>query len=88
MPQIVKHNTKLKSQISNLKSVSNKIKNLLAKGIIKESQQVISPIFLIPKTENEFRMILNLKRLNKNTPYLHFKMDTIDFILTLVSQDR
>ena len=30
------------------------------------------------------RMILNLKRLNENMPYIHFKMETIKSILTLV----
>ena len=30
-------------------------------------------------------MILNLKRLNENMPYIHFKMETINSILTLVT---
>ena len=66
-----------------------KIKNLLQKGVIKESQheegEFISPIFLVPKSEDSFRMILNLKRLNENMPYIHFKMETIKSILTLVT---
>ena len=44
--------------------ISNKIKNLLKKGVIKESQhedgEFIFPIFLVPKTENEFSWVLNL----------------------------
>ena len=59
------------------------------KGVIKESQheegEFISPIFLVPKSEDFFRMILNLKRLNENMPYIHFKMETIKPILTLVT---
>ena len=42
-------------------------------------------IFLVPKSEDSFRMILNLKRLNENMPYIHFKMETIKSILTLVT---
>ena len=40
--------------------------NLLQKGVIKESQheeeEFTSPIFLVPKSENSFRIILNLKK--------------------------
>ena len=65
------------------------IKDLLQKGAIKESQheegEFISPIFLVPKSEDSFKMILNLKRLNENMPYSHFKMETIKSILTLVT---
>ena len=34
--------------------------------------------------EDSFKLILNLKRLNENIPYIHFKMDIIKSILTLV----
>ena len=67
----------------------DEIKNLLPKGVIKESRheegEFISPIFLVPKSEDSFRTILNLKRLNENMPYIHFKMETIKSILTLVT---
>ena len=40
--------------------------NLLQKGVIKESQheeeEFTSPIILVPKSENSFRMILTLKK--------------------------
>ena len=45
----------------------------------------MSPIFLVPKSEDSFRRILNLKRLNENMSYIHFKMETIKSILTLVT---
>ena len=64
------------------------IKNLLCKDVIKESQhekhEYISPIFLTPKSDGSFRMILNLKKLNDYMPYIHFKMETIKFVLNLV----
>ena len=58
-----------------------KIKNSLQKGVIKKSQPEEGElIFLEPKSEDSFRMILNLKRLNENIPYIHFKMETIKSI--------
>ena len=64
------------------------IKNLLQKGVIKVSQrkegEFLSPIFLVPKSEDSCKMILNLKRLNENVPYIHFKMEAINSILTFV----
>ena len=69
--------------------LTDKIKNLLQKGVIKESQheegEFISPIFLKPKSEDSFKMTLSMKRLNENTPYIHFKMEIIKSILTLVT---
>ena len=54
------------------------IKSLWQKGFTKESQheegELISSIFLVPKSEDSFRIILNLKRLNENMPYIRFKM--------------
>ena len=69
--------------------VEDEIKNLLWKDVIKklqhEERKVISPIFLVPKSENSFRVILNLKRLNENMPCIHLKMESIKSILTLVT---
>ena len=43
--------------------ISNKIKNLLKRSVLKDEKgKFIPSIFLVPKTENEFRMILNFKR--------------------------
>ena len=50
-------------------------------GVIEKSQdeedQVISPIFLVPKPDGTYRMILNLKKFNENIPYEHFKMENL-----------
>ena len=44
--------------------LTDKIKNLLQKGVIKESQheegELISPIFLKPKSEDSFKMTLTM----------------------------
>ena len=69
--------------------LEDETKNLLQKGVMKESQhekgEFICPIFLVPKYESFLRMILNLKKLNENMPYLHFKMETIKSISILVT---
>ena len=53
------------------------IKNLFQNGVTSGSQheegEFISPIFLVPKSEDSFRMILNLKRLNENMPMFILK---------------
>ena len=49
-----------------------------------ESDEFISPIFVVPKKNGEYRMILNLKKLNENIVYHHFKMDTFESSLKLI----
>ena len=62
--------------------LSIEIKNLLHKGVIEKCQhdegEYISPIFLTPRSDGSFRMILNLKKPNDHMPYKHFKMETIN----------
>ena len=70
-----------KFSASEIKIVKSEIQILLQKGVIKKSLhekgQFISTIFLRPKKNGKFRMILNLKRLNEFVAYKHFKMDTL-----------
>ena len=65
------------------------IEKLLGKGVIRESLheegEFISPIFLVPKPPDSFRLVLNLKKLNEFVPYVHFKMETINSILTMIT---
>ena len=62
-------------------AVEQEIKELLAKGVIVQStheqDEFISPIFLRPKPDGSYRMILNLRGLNEYVEYRHFKMDSI-----------
>ena len=68
--------------------VEQEILRLLDLGAIVPSShepgEFISPIFVRPKDDGSFRLILNLKKLNEHTEYIHFKMDTLASILTLV----
>ena len=45
----------------------------------------LSNVFLQPKWDGGFRMILNLKQFNKYVEYVHFKMETLMYILALVT---
>ena len=49
-----------------------------------EPVEYISPIFLKEKTDGTQRLIVNLKNLNKYLEYKHFKMQTLQAILTLI----
>lgn len=51
-----------------------------------EVGEVISPIFTVPKKSGEYRMILNLKELNKSVAYHHFKMDTFESTIKLIKK--
>lgn len=65
--------------------VSTEIQKLISKGVIvqcePEEKEFVSPIFTVPKTDGGRRFILNLKNLNKNVEFKHFKMDTIKTVL-------
>ena len=67
---------------------AEEIKRLLAKEVIVVSKyeidQFMSPIFVRPKSDGLFRLILNLKKLNEVTQYVHFKMETLTSVLRLV----
>ena len=62
-------------------AIDLEVSELLKKGVIRKAhhsnKEYISPIFVRPKKDNRWRMILNLKDLNKNVEYFHFKMETL-----------
>ena len=64
---------------------------LLSRGVLIHSQsehhEFLSPIFTVPKSERDVRMILNLKDLNQYITYRHFKLDNITTILLNITQD-
>ena len=65
------------SQIETL-AATQEIQKLLEKGVLEETlddpDQVISNIFLTPKKDGSYRMILDLTWVNKHIQYEHFKM--------------
>ena len=68
--------------------VHNEIQSLLLKGVLKESHsepgEFVSSLFLRPKSDGSFSMILNLKQFNESVEYHHFKMDTLETVTRMI----
>ena len=62
----------------------------LDKGIIIPSEhetcEFISTMFVRPKADGSFRLILNLKRLNEHIVYHHFKMESLKSVIQLMEK--
>lgn len=71
--------------------IDSEIQKLLSQKVITEVKfepdQFISPIFLRAKKNGEYRLILNLKKLNQHIPYQHFKMETFESAIGLVTKN-
>lgn len=67
------------------------MQELLKKGAIirtdSEQGQFISNIFIVPKPNNKFRPVINLKYLNEFVQYNHFKQETFNVVLDLVQRN-
>ena len=72
-----------------LLAIESELKDLLSKGVITpvehEKFEFVSPIFCVPKKDDKVRLILNLKKLNSFVAYHHFKMETIQHILHMIT---
>ena len=71
--------------------IESELVKLLNKGVIVESPrsqgEFVSSIFLrLKKNGVDYRMILNLKELNKFNVYRHFKMDSLKTVTDLMTQ--
>ncbi len=71
--------------------VDREVSKLLNKVVITEAyyeaDQIVSNIFLSPKQDGTYRLILNLKRFNEFVSCHHFKMDSIHTITKLVTRN-
>jgi len=69
--------------------IDMEIDKLLIKGVISETThcpgEYISTIFVRPKKDGGHRLILNLKNLNEHVEYHHFKMDTLQSAIRLMT---
>ena len=88
-PSIVKNNPKFTQPETD--AIDNEISKLLQKGVVKppyhEEGEFISPIFVTPKSDGGYRLILNLKSLNEYIDIEHFKMHGLKEILKLVERN-
>lgn len=69
--------------------IDDEIRKLLDLNVIvhtqRKEEQILSPIFLRPKKDGGYRMVLNLKELNKHIPYKHFKMEHFEQAIRLIN---
>ncbi len=69
--------------------VEQEIDALLRKNVIEEAKhdegEFLSTIFLVPKKNGKYRLILNLKKFNEHVEYWHFKMETFDMAIKMLS---
>ena len=74
---------------SEMAIIDAEIVKLSRKKVISKCEhspdQYLSPVFTRPKKDGTNRMILNLKGLNSEITYHHFKMDTLQVALKLVT---
>ena len=71
------------------KVISQEVQSLLDKGPIREAnpgQGFVNNIFLVPKSGQRWRLILNLKLLNSYTVSGHFKMEDIRCVKDLLGK--
>ena len=72
-------------------TMRHKVHKLVEKGIITKKSpipgQIVSSIFLRPKKDGSYRLILNLKRFNEAVSHYHFKMDSLSTITNLVTKN-
>lgn len=70
-------------------AASLEIQKLLSKGVIEKTSSIcgefFSNIFLVPKKNGTYRLILNLKKFNSSVVKHHFKMDTLASVIQLMT---
>ena len=62
--------------------ISKLIQDLKTKGVVeevisKDKGEIISKVFVRPKSDGNYRLTLNLKKLNEHMEKIHFKMETL-----------
>ena len=70
-------------------AVDMEVQNLLEKGVVVPTtwtgDDYFSTVFTRPKSSGGYRMILNLSKLNEHIEYQHFKMDTVETAIALMT---
>ena len=72
-------------------AITQEIDSLLGKGALQrllspQEEGFVSNIFLVPKSEGKWRLILNLKSLNQFVIHEHFKMEDIRCVRDLLNK--
>ena len=79
----------LKMSVEEQNFMQAELQQLLVHRFIRKLDKMIpngwvSNIFLVPKKDGGFRMILSLKELNKHVVYTKFKMDGIEKVIEML----
>lgn len=71
--------------------IDQEVIDLLNKNAINvskfEANQFISNIFIVEKKNGKFRPVINLMKLNEFITYHHFKMETLDVVLSSIKRN-
>lgn len=74
---------------SEVKIIDEQPESFLSRGIIEKvvhsKGEYISNIFIRPKKDGAYRVILNLKQLNEAVEYNHFKMENLKNAISLMT---
>ena len=77
-----------------IEAIRKEVDILLHKGVIVKVPdfrikeiRCISPVFTVPKKDGSTRFILNLKNLNENIKYYHFKMESVHSAVLLMTKN-
>ena len=88
-PGVIRQVTNVPRDQKALLSIQGEIRDLISKNAIVQIDDFpnlcLSPIFVIPKSSGDLRVILNLKQINLFIPVQHFRMETLSVILPQLS---
>jgi len=69
--------------------INDEVLKLVDLGVISpashEQGECLSPIFVTPKRDGSFRLIFNFKNCNQAVQFRHFKMDTLNSVINIIS---
>ena len=77
-------NEKEKEVITSL--IDGLVEKMVIEKVQHEKGEIISNIFIRPKQDGTYRLILNLKKLNQHIEKIHFKMETLKSALNMVKR--
>ena len=73
-------------------TMSLEVENLLKKGAVEQvcprKDQFLSNIFIVKKKDGDNRPVINLKDLNHYIPFLHFKIESLQSLKTLLQKNE
>ena len=71
-------------------TISLEVEHLLKKGAVKkvcpQKDKFLSNIFIVKKKDGGKRPVINLKELKQYIPLLHFKMESLQSLKTLLQK--